>query len=152
VPLIPDRNEVKAHLVSAPSPQVACCRLFGSLSTSSGLVNVPRCSRHRRSSTFLLTLFRCHFIPTDYFYFHTFFLAMRLFPDVQRKAHKEILSVIGTGRLPDIKARPLLPYLDAVVKVTLRCYPPVPLGISIISSGQSFAWSIARWSTRHIAR
>jgi hypothetical protein len=60
---------------------------------------------------------------------HTFFLAMVLFPDIQRKAHNEILSVIGASRLPDIKDRPLLPYLDAIVKETLRWHPPVPLGI-----------------------
>jgi hypothetical protein len=60
---------------------------------------------------------------------HTFLFVMVLFPHVQRKAHNEILSVIGTSRLPDIKDRPLLPYVDAILKETLRWHPPVPLGI-----------------------
>jgi cytochrome P450 len=54
---------------------------------------------------------------------------MVLNPDVQRKAHEEIVSAIGTSRLPDIKDRPLLPYVDAILKETIRWHPAVPLGI-----------------------
>jgi cytochrome P450 len=60
---------------------------------------------------------------------HTFFLTMVLFPDVQRKAHEEIVSVIGTSRLPCARDRPLLPYVNAVLKETFRWHPPAPLGI-----------------------
>jgi len=60
-----------------------------------------------------------------------FVLAMTLYPDVQTQAQAEIDSVIGVGlpRLPSWNDRLSLPYLEAVVKETLRWHPVVPLGI-----------------------
>ncbi|KAF3910624.1 hypothetical protein ABW21_db0204541 [Orbilia brochopaga] len=58
-----------------------------------------------------------------------FFLAMMLYPDVQRKAREEIDRVIGNGRLPGFEDRPDLPYIEAVVKETLRWVPIVPMGV-----------------------
>ncbi|KAJ0424006.1 cytochrome P450 [Aspergillus carlsbadensis] len=55
-------------------------------------------------------------------------LAMLRFPDVQRKAQGEIDRVIGTGRLPTIDDREKLPYVDALVKETLRWWPIAPMG------------------------
>ncbi|KAI1008649.1 hypothetical protein LB504_001985 [Fusarium proliferatum] len=49
-----------------------------------------------------------------------FVLAMLLFPDVQRKAQQEIDSVVGTERLPHFEDRDNLPYVDALIKETLR--------------------------------
>ncbi|KAG1738392.1 cytochrome P450 [Suillus paluster] len=61
---------------------------------------------------------------------HTFILAMILYPDVQAKAQAEIDSVIGTtSRLPEFEDRPLLPYVDAILRELLRWIPVVPLGI-----------------------
>ncbi|THH09109.1 hypothetical protein EW146_g8789 [Bondarzewia mesenterica] len=60
----------------------------------------------------------CHFI-----------LAMILHPDVLTKAQKEIDSIIGTHRLPTLRDRADLPYVNAVVKETLRWAVPVPLGL-----------------------
>ncbi|KAK6543504.1 hypothetical protein TWF694_000250 [Orbilia ellipsospora] len=57
-----------------------------------------------------------------------FTLAMVLFPEVQRKAQEEIDRVIGTGRLPRVADRVNLPYVDAVVKETLRWWPIAPMG------------------------
>ncbi|KAI9566797.1 cytochrome P450 [Boletus coccyginus] len=58
-----------------------------------------------------------------------FILAMLLNPDVQARAHAEIDSVVGTARLPDFEDRRSLPYIDAVLRETLRWHPTVPLGI-----------------------
>ncbi|KAG1770938.1 cytochrome P450 [Suillus occidentalis] len=61
---------------------------------------------------------------------HTFILAMILYPEVQAKGQAEIDSVIGaTSRLPNFDDRPLLPYVDAILRELLRWIPVVPLGI-----------------------
>jgi cytochrome P450 len=60
---------------------------------------------------------------------HGFVLAMLLFPDVQRKAQQEIDSVVGTDRLPHFEDRDSLPYVDALIKETLRWIPVAPLGV-----------------------
>ncbi|KZV68643.1 cytochrome P450 [Peniophora sp. CONT] len=59
----------------------------------------------------------------------SFFLAMAVYPDVQRKAQAQIDEVVGDGRLPDFNDRPALPYISAIVREVLRWNPPVPKGI-----------------------
>lgn len=60
----------------------------------------------------------------------TFFLAMTLFPDVQRKAQAELDSVIGRGsRLPELEDRANLPYLDALSKEMYRWNPTGSISI-----------------------
>jgi len=68
---------------------------------------------------------------TTYSTLMVFFLAMVLYPDVQAQAQAEIDSVIGNGlpRLPHWDDRSLLPFVEAVVKETLRWHPVVPLGL-----------------------
>ncbi|KAB1224799.1 Beta-amyrin 24-hydroxylase [Morella rubra] len=46
-------------------------------------------------------------------------------PHILKKLREEISSVVGTGRLVDESDIPNLPYLQAVVKETLRLYPPL---------------------------
>ncbi|EIM88908.1 cytochrome P450 [Stereum hirsutum FP-91666 SS1] len=58
-----------------------------------------------------------------------FFLAMRLYPDVMRKAQAEIDSVVGRDRLPTFEDRARLPYIRAIVKEVLRWRPVGPLGL-----------------------
>ncbi|KAI0535326.1 cytochrome protein [Xylaria digitata] len=59
----------------------------------------------------------------------SFFLAMSIFPDVQRKAREEIDRVIGAGRLPTFSDRDNLPYIEAVVKESWRWHTVVPMGV-----------------------
>ncbi|KAH8980773.1 cytochrome P450 [Lactarius hatsudake] len=59
----------------------------------------------------------------------TFFLAMALYPEVQRAAHAEIDAVLGDSRLPDFSDKDKLPYVSAVLKEVLRWHPVAPLGI-----------------------
>ncbi|KAJ7747825.1 cytochrome P450 [Mycena metata] len=60
---------------------------------------------------------------------YAFFLAMVLFPDVQRKAQEEIDSIIGGARLPQSTDREQLPYVAAVVTELLRWHSVAPLGV-----------------------
>ncbi|EAT80928.1 hypothetical protein HBI56_185850 [Parastagonospora nodorum] len=58
----------------------------------------------------------------------TFFLAMTLFPDVQKKAQEELDSVLGSD-LAASGDRDKLPYLWAVVLETHRWHPVAPMGL-----------------------
>lgn len=64
----------------------------------------------------------------------TFFLCMILNPGVQVKAREEIDRVVGTHRLPQFSDRPNLPYIEAIVKESLRSHPVAPMGIPHVSS------------------
>ncbi|KIY50214.1 cytochrome P450 [Fistulina hepatica ATCC 64428] len=55
---------------------------------------------------------------------HSFILAMIAYPEVQKKAQKEIDEVVGCGRLPDLDDRDSLPYIDAIVKELFRAALP----------------------------
>ncbi|KAJ8689723.1 hypothetical protein PTI98_012597 [Pleurotus ostreatus] len=56
-----------------------------------------------------------------------FVLAMALHPKVQLQAQKEIDEVIGSQRLPGIADKAQLPFVNAVIKETIRWRPIVPL-------------------------
>ncbi|PYH43881.1 cytochrome P450 [Aspergillus saccharolyticus JOP 1030-1] len=62
-----------------------------------------------------------------------FFLAMALFPDVQRKAQAELDAVVGPARLPTLDDRDHLPYVNALVKEVFRWHPVVPMNLSHVS-------------------
>ncbi|PAV17544.1 cytochrome P450 [Pyrrhoderma noxium] len=59
----------------------------------------------------------------------SFYLAMALFPKVQRNAQEEIDRVVGNDRFPSVEDRKRLPYIDAIVREVLRWHPVVPLGV-----------------------
>ncbi|KAF2136512.1 uncharacterized protein K452DRAFT_322394 [Aplosporella prunicola CBS 121167] len=59
----------------------------------------------------------------------TFFLAMTLYPDVQKKAQEELDRVVGSSRLPVSADCANLPYIEAIMKETHRWHPVVPMGI-----------------------
>ncbi|KAL0569129.1 hypothetical protein V5O48_012842 [Marasmius crinis-equi] len=50
----------------------------------------------------------------------TFFLAMGMHPDVQKKAQNELNAIVGRGRTPGYEERPNLPYIEAIFRETLR--------------------------------
>ncbi|EPQ59616.1 cytochrome P450 [Gloeophyllum trabeum ATCC 11539] len=60
---------------------------------------------------------------------YTFYLAMTLYPEAQKRAHAEIDAVIGCDRLPTFADREHLPYVEALVKEVLRWNPVTPLGV-----------------------
>ncbi|KIJ37974.1 hypothetical protein M422DRAFT_259359 [Sphaerobolus stellatus SS14] len=57
-----------------------------------------------------------------------FLLAMTMHPRVQERAHSEIDAVVGRGRLPNFDDRASLPYVEAVLRETLRWFSSVPAG------------------------
>ncbi|KAK7695619.1 hypothetical protein QCA50_000255 [Cerrena zonata] len=60
---------------------------------------------------------------------YSFFLAMTLHPEIQRKAQEEVDRVVGKDRLPTFADRENLPYVEAVINEVLRLNPVAPLGI-----------------------
>jgi len=64
----------------------------------------------------------------------SFFLAMALHPDIQKKAQDEIDAVVGTHRLPEFEDRPSLPFLEALYREVMRWRPVTPLGVAHATS------------------
>lgn len=67
-----------------------------------------------------------------------FILAMTLCQSVQKKAQAEIDAVIGDGRLPQFEDRERLPYVNAIVKETLRWLPVAPLGVTHVAQTEIY--------------
>ncbi|KPM43144.1 O-methylsterigmatocystin oxidoreductase [Neonectria ditissima] len=63
----------------------------------------------------------------------SFVLAMLLFPEVQQSAQSEIDRIVGVDRLPGFKDREALPYVNALIKETLRWLPVVPIGTTHVA-------------------
>jgi cytochrome P450 len=60
----------------------------------------------------------------------TFFYAMTIFPNAQKKAQQELHTVVGSSRLPDYNDWDSLPYLEALLREVLRWRPVFPLGVA----------------------
>jgi cytochrome P450 len=54
---------------------------------------------------------------------------MIAYPAVQKRAQAELDAVVGRSRIPTFSDASSLPYIQALVKETLRWRPPAPLGI-----------------------
>ncbi|KAJ7618383.1 cytochrome P450 [Roridomyces roridus] len=60
----------------------------------------------------------------------TFMMAMAMYPEKQRLAQAEIDRVVGSERMPSVSDRASLPYVNALIKETMRWHPALPLGIA----------------------
>ncbi|KAH9051252.1 cytochrome P450 [Lactarius vividus] len=58
------------------------------------------------------------------------FLALVLYPEVQKRAQAELDSVLSRDRLPTYEDRPRLPYIDAMTKEIMRWHIVAPLGVA----------------------
>ena len=58
-------------------------------------------------------------------------------PEVQSAGQAEVDQVIGIERLPTMADRPLLPYVNAIVKEVMRWGPVVPGGMSSTPSSNT---------------
>lgn len=59
----------------------------------------------------------------------SFFFAMALYPDIQRRGQEEVEKIIGNQRLPKISDRASLPYVEHIMREMLRWRPVAPLGL-----------------------
>ncbi|KAF8557536.1 cytochrome P450 [Imleria badia] len=59
----------------------------------------------------------------------SFTLAMVKNPRVWKRAQAEIDTVIGTDRLPEYEDRSSLPYVEAIIRESLRWKPVAPMGV-----------------------
>ena len=50
-------------------------------------------------------------------------------PEMQKRAQDELDAVVGRSRTPSFGDAPNLPYIQALVKESLRWRPPLPLGV-----------------------
>ena len=57
-------------------------------------------------------------------------LYMARYPEVQAKVQEELDMVVGSGRLPSLQDKPLLPYTEAVVMEIQRYANIVPSGVN----------------------
>ncbi|KIM67833.1 hypothetical protein SCLCIDRAFT_1189995 [Scleroderma citrinum Foug A] len=60
---------------------------------------------------------------------YSFFLAMTLFPEAQKKAQAEIDAIIGSDRLPTFADRDSLLYVEALAKEVFRWNVVAPTGV-----------------------
>ena len=78
--------------------------------------------------------------------FSTFFCAMALHPEAQKREQEERGAVMMFERLPQYTDRPSLQYVNAIVKETLRWHSVGPLGIPRNSTNENKyrGWRIRR--------
>ena len=62
------------------------------------------------------------------------FLALVLYPDVQKRAQAELDAIVGRDRLPTFDDRPRLPYIEAICREVLRWHVVEPIGTTLYQS------------------
>lgn len=68
-------------------------------------------------------------LPQTFSSLQAFFLAMALYPAVQKKAQAELDAVVGPARLPAFADRAQLPYTNAIVTEVLRWLSIAPVSV-----------------------
>lgn len=58
-------------------------------------------------------------------------------PEIQQKAREEIVRVVGSERLPELRDRLSLPYVEAIAKESLRWHPFVPEGVPHLMTAET---------------
>ena len=59
----------------------------------------------------------------------TMFVAMSLYPTVQKRAQAELDAVVGPDRLPDFEDRDMLVYVNALIREALRWQNVLPFAV-----------------------
>jgi len=68
---------------------------------------------------------------------YSLFLALVLYPEVQRRAQAELDSVVSRDRLPTYDDKPRLPYIEAIIQELTRWNMVTPLGAGFTPSVES---------------
>ncbi|KAI3619486.1 cytochrome p450 [Moniliophthora roreri] len=66
---------------------------------------------------------------TTYAFLQTLVLFLTAYPDVQRKAQEELDRIVGDQRAPALHDLEKTPYIQAIIKETIRIRPVGPVGI-----------------------
>ncbi|XP_069116655.1 steroid 17-alpha-hydroxylase/17,20 lyase-like [Argopecten irradians] len=67
-------------------------------------------------------------LDTSRFTLQWFLLYMAAYPEIQKKAQKEIDNAVGQNRLPGLDDRPSMPYTEAVLHEIMRVATVAPMG------------------------
>ena len=62
---------------------------------------------------------------------YSFLLAMVLYPEAQKRAQDEIDALTERGRIPTLRDREHLPFIDCIIKEIFRWAPPTPIGMLV---------------------
>ena len=57
------------------------------------------------------------------------FAGISLHPEALEKAHAELDAAVGPYRLPDFSDRDSLPYVNAIIKESMRWHSALPFGV-----------------------
>jgi len=66
---------------------------------------------------------------TTFTVLQNFVYVMVMNPDVQKRAQTQIDSVVGTERLPDFNDYDSLPFVEAILRETIRSSPVAPINL-----------------------
>lgn len=66
------------------------------------------------------------------------FLALTLYPEIQKRAQAELDSVVSRDRLPLFEDKPRLPYIEAMCKELIRWQMVTPMGTASLSQRYEF--------------
>ena len=97
-------------------------RVHGTYYTSFQPVQAPSVFPYNPARFFLIPVMKAVSSMTS------FFLALALFPQVQRRAQVELDAVVGRDRLPALDDRSRLPYIEAFCKELMRWQMVTPIG------------------------
>ncbi|KAJ7496786.1 cytochrome P450 [Mycena latifolia] len=64
----------------------------------------------------------------------TFYLAMILYPEAQRKAQNELDTVLGHCTAPRLSDRPRLPFVEALISEVFRHFTITPMGLPHVAA------------------
>ncbi|MDT8304438.1 MAG: cytochrome P450 [Anaerolineae bacterium] len=112
------------------------------------LVRIPEMSDDLIRDQILTMLIAGHDTSTALLAWTLYLLGQH--PDVMARARLEVDNVLGEGD-PDLEATNSLYYLEAVIKETLRLYPPIHVGNRIVAEDTAVTGYELRAGTRVMA-
>jgi cytochrome P450 len=143
-----DRSQVEQHIHSliSPTANVVCSQYSTDLLTH--LVSVPGMDDGLIRDQLLTMLIAGHDTSTALLAWTLHLLGEH--PDVTRQAQKEVDEMLGRDSLTAEQLN-RLPYLDMVIKETLRLYPPIHISNRMVAEDSAVSGYELRRGTRLFA-